>query len=280
MLNQPYHDGMVQPLVLAHQGDSANAPANTMIAFEEAVAVGADALELDIHWTRDNVVVVSHDATVNRLSDGQGAIRDFTLSELKRLDFGYRFSFDGGRTFPYRGRGVTIPTLREVLEALPHVRVNMDIKPKQPASLKQLLVDLDATRAFARVMIASFHHRVLQVVRQIAPSLATSASPLEVARFRFWPSSYGRHVPFQALQVPVRYGGLTVVTAGLVASAHACNTQVHVWTVDDAHEMNTLLRLGVDGIVTNRPALGVRIRDEYVAATASAVRRSDVRTDA
>lgn len=253
-----------KPMILAHRGDSLHAPANTKPAFARAATCGADALETDIHWTQDGHIVVCHDETVDSVSNGTGAIKDMSLSALRELDFGYRFTPDEGQTFPYRGTGVQIMTLEEVLTAFPNIRVNMDIKPRQPGSLRQLVRLIHDCHAEWRVLLASFHTQSLRRIREMAPRLVTSASTLEVAQF--WLSARIRihrseGLPYEALQVPVKMNGLQVVTAGFVRAAHQASTDVHVWTVDKAEEMKELLSLGVDGLVSNDPALAVQVRD-------------------
>lgn len=254
---------LIHPMVLAHRGDSVNAPANTIVAFRRAIQAGADVLELDVHWTKDGVVVVSHDEIVDHMSDGSGAIKDLTLDELSKLDFGFRFTEDGGKTYPYRGTGVKIATLNEVLEQFPTTRINMDIKPRQYGSLKQLIIDLEEQEALSRVVIASFHHDTLCAVRQANPQIATSASPIEVAAFRF---GWNRKATpaFCVVQVPAKVGRMHVVTESLIANAHRRNIEVHVWTIDDEVDMARLFELGVDGIVTNQPGRAIGARNRFL----------------
>lgn len=255
------------PIVLAHQGDSVHAPENTLPAFAMAVQRGTDILETDVHWTSDGEIVISHDGTVDRCSDGHGAISELTLAELKRLDFGYRFSPDGGQTYPFRGKGVTIPTLRELLTAHPTIRVNVDVKPDPPRSLRTLLQLLDDLRAMDRVLIASFHHTVLVQIRSMNRQIATSASPREVAeamlRSRFV-TRQRYDCPYDALQIPLRFYGITVVTDHLVRWAHQQRLKVHVWTIDQPIEMEALLLRGIDGIVSNDVTTARTVVDAHV----------------
>lgn len=246
-------------LVMAHRGASDVAPANTLPAFAAAIAAGADVIETDVHWTADDVLVIAHDPAVDAVSDGEGRIADFTLSELRHLDFGYRFSPDGGLTFPYRGKGVTIPTFRELLERWPNARINVDLKPKR-AQVASFLKILDDARALHRVVLASFHHQTLVEARLRCPQLATSASTREVVAFlasgalcrsRLYRQ---KRPPYLALQVPYETYHRRVVTASFVHRAHRMGVEVHVWTVDDVNEMKRLIHLCVDGIVTNSPS--------------------------
>ncbi len=249
-----------KPLILAHQGASFDAPSNTFRAFDLAVDAKADVLETDIHWTRDNEIVISHDDTVDSSSNGHGFILDMTLSELLQLDFGYHFSLDGGITFPYRGQGIKIPTLEELLLRYSGIRINIDIKPRFGARISDLIQKIDDCKALNRVGLASFHHNVLTKVRQMCPVISTSASPKEVACFiaepylKRSPSEY----PFDSLQVPVREYGIKIVTPRFIAKARVNKIPIHVWTIDNVEEMRSLIRMGVSGVVTNRPREAVK----------------------
>ncbi|GMA58636.1 hypothetical protein GCM10025858_31390 [Alicyclobacillus sacchari] len=129
--------------VIAHRGASRSALTNTLPAFRLALDMGSDVLETDVHWTQDGVLVVSHDDVVDAVSDGHGRIADMTYAELLRLDFGYRFSPDAGKTFPFRGQGVRIPTFRELLDGFPNCTINVDIKPRD-ARVSELIKIVDA----------------------------------------------------------------------------------------------------------------------------------------
>ncbi|SDW19792.1 glycerophosphoryl diester phosphodiesterase [Alicyclobacillus hesperidum] len=242
--------------VIAHRGASLHRPANTLDAFRLALDMGADVLETDVHWTRDGVLVVSHDEVVDTVSNGQGRIADMTYAELLRLDFGYRFSPDGGKTFPFRGQGVRIPTFLELLKGFPNCTINVDIKPRD-ARISEFLRVVDAVGALERIILASFHHATLLEARSRCPRLRTSASVREVASFllasRMGIRRTKHRLPYVALQVPRERYGITVVDQTFVDRAHAAGVEVHVWTIDDPDEMRRLIDLGVDGIVTNSP---------------------------
>lgn len=245
--------------IFAHRGASREAPQNTMPAFELAVRQGADVIETDVHWTKDRELVICHDPRIDAVSDGCGEIADMTYAELLRYDFGFWFTPDGGRTYPYRGRGVRIMTLRELLRAFPNTPLNVDLKPKC-AHVSLFLRVLEEEGALERVTLASFHHRTLIEARARRPRLRTSASPLEVARLMAiaragWTPRKRLRAPFQAVQVPIRQYGLKVVTPRFVRLAHDLSVEIDVWTVDDPDMMRDLIRQGVDGIVTNSPQI-------------------------
>lgn len=256
----PYLAGA--PLLIAHRGGAALAPESTMAAFRRAVEWwGADVLEVDVHSTRDGEVVVIHDPTVDRISDGVGPVAELTLEELRRLDAGCRFSPDGGRTFPFRGTGVCIPTLEELLRELPRVRVNVEVKDAR--AQRRVWEVVHAAGATRRVLVAA-GKRANRALLGGYPGPA-SASTEEV--LAFWLHLRLRtarfHVPeVDAFQVPEMQGPLRVVSPCFVRAAHAHNVAVHVWTVNREEDMRRLLGWGVDGIVTDRPDLLARLLHE------------------
>jgi glycerophosphoryl diester phosphodiesterase len=254
------------PAILAHRGASARAPENTLEAFRLAVEEGAGGLELDVHATRDGEIVVIHDATVDRTTDGSGAVAGMTLEELRRLDAGYRFSPDGGRTFPYRGRGTRIPTLAEVYAQFPDVRVNADIKETRAGTEEVVLRVIRRAAAEVRTLVASNDHAVVRRFRRASEGrIRTAASRREIAAFYLISCSrleaLGRPA-YDALQVPVEHKGITLVTPRFLGAAHSRDVRVDVWTINDASEMRRLWDLGVDGVMTDRPGVLASLLEE------------------
>jgi len=248
----------MHPWVIAHRGGAGLAPENSMVAFRNAVSLGVDMLEMDIHMTKDGHLVVIHDKSVDRTTNGHGLVKEMTLSEIRHLDAGYRFTIDGGATFPYRGKSVTIPTLKEVLAAFPAAKMSIEIKPDDIAVAEALASLIRAQHAENRVVVVSFHREVLTRFRALSPETATGASKLGMELFWVMQKAHlwrlYRPVP-DVLQVPIRYGGHQIVTPGFIAAAHRQGMKVQVWTVDDPAVMRTLIGEGVDGIITNRPDL-------------------------
>lgn len=247
-----------EPLFFAHRGGSKLAPENTLAAFEQGIAFGADALELDIQTTREGELVVIHDTTLDRTTNGSGLVASQTLDEVRRLDAGYRFTSDGGQTFPFRGRGIAVPTLREVLARFPQMRVNIDLKESSPAREERLWALIQEVGAEDRVLVASgeLHEPILRFRRISGGRVATSASAPEVRAFVLASAIRvgGRLRPaYDALQVPPAYRGVRIVTRRNVELAHRLGIPVHVWTIDSRAEMESLLQLGVDGLMTDRP---------------------------
>jgi glycerophosphoryl diester phosphodiesterase len=252
---RPYLDAP-RPLAFAHRGGAAVAPENTLWAFQRAVDAGFRHLETDVHLTRDGELVTIHDPTVERTTDGVGLVRRLTLAELRRLDAGHRFTVDGV-TFPFRGRGLRIPSLAEVLDLHPEVRVNIEIKERSPAALRAVWGFIHHHGVHDRVLVASEHAPVIAAFRRLAKGrVATSAGASEI--LRFWLQTRLRVGPrrrpdFDALQVPATHGRLTVVDPAFVANAHRHGLDVHVWTIDEPAQMRRLLALGVDALMTDHP---------------------------
>lgn len=241
----------------AHRGASARAPENTLEAFRLAAEGGAGGLETDVHMTRDGHVVAIHDDTVDRTTDGSGAVREMTLAEVQQLDAGYRFSPDGGATYPYRGRGARVPLLRDIFTEFPDLAVNIDIKEAQPGIEEALLRAIEEAGAVERALVASEWSEAISRFRGLAGGrVRTAASRREV--MLFYALSAARlevllRPPYDALQVPARHRGREVVTRRFVAAARRVGARVDVWTVDEPAEMRRLLDLGAGAIMTNRP---------------------------
>jgi glycerophosphoryl diester phosphodiesterase len=245
------------PVNLAHRGASALAPENTIEAFRLAVEAGAGGLELDVHMTSDRQIVVIHDATVDRTTDGSGAVSGLTLDELRGFDAGYNFNPEGGPARPYRGRGVRVPTLGEVLEEFPGVAINIDIKACSPGIEETVLGVLRATNALGRALVVSTSHDVVKRFRKVSGGhVSSGASKWEIGVFYIASRlRLGRLIrpAYDALQVPLRHRGIPVVTPRFIRAAHARGVRVDAWTINGADEMRRLLDLGVDVIMTDRP---------------------------
>jgi glycerophosphoryl diester phosphodiesterase len=261
--NTPYYTAdMPKPLVIAHQGGDGVWPGNTMVAFQKAAALGVDAIETDLRQTKDGVLVISHDESVERISNGAGRIVDLTYADLQKLDAGYNWSPDGGKTFPYRGQGITYTSLEEVYKALPNMRFNIDMKQTEPP-IEAAFCNL--TRQYGmqdKVVAASFNHKNNVAFRKLCPEVTTSADETETRNFVFLNFAFlGRwYSPqFKVFQVPVEQSGIPIITRHFVNAAHERNLRVDVWTIDDPAEMKRLIDLNVDGIMSDRPDLLMQV---------------------
>jgi glycerophosphoryl diester phosphodiesterase len=256
---------LTQRPVIAHRGASGSAPENTLEAFQMAARLGADAFELDVHLSADGVPVIIHDPTLERTTGRQGSIAGQTLAQLREVDAGARFSPDGGRTFPFRGAGLVIPTLAQVLEAFPDMPLLLDIKePRAQAAVRRVLLEKGAA---GRCVLASDQAEALTLFEPA--QFCRAASPREISQL-YWGSLLRRAGPagpergaecaYQVLSVPARYRGLRVPTPSFVAAARERRCPVHVWTVNDPAVAHRLWRGGVAGIVTNFPERLLRDR--------------------
>ncbi len=243
-------------LLIAHRGGEGLWPSNTLFAFNKSLELSADVLETDIHSTSDNVLVVRHDPTFDSTTDGSGAIRDYSLVDLKKLDAGFTWTNDGGRSFPYRGQGITIPTLEEVFQAFPNALVNIDIKPKEQRVVYQFCEMLQDLHKLDQVIVGSFHDDQLSLFRRLCPHVHTAAGAGETRRFfilsKMHLDRFYNSVAF-AFQIPETIGRLRIVTSDFIRCAHARGLQVHIWTVNETVDMLRLIEWGVDGLITDYP---------------------------
>jgi glycerophosphoryl diester phosphodiesterase len=263
-----YYRDIDRPLVIAHQGGDGIWPGDTMLAFEKAVGIGSDVLEMDAHITKDGQIVVMHDEKVDRTTDGTGLIEDLTLKELKQLDAAYKWSNDDGKTFPYRGQGIQVPTLNELFQKFPQIRYVIEIKLTQNPIDKPLCDLIRKHNMQNKVVIASFHDVAMQNFRRTCPEVATSASRGEVTKFVLLGKVFlsGLVAPqYQSIQPPYdpkESMNIPIMTKRFIREAHAKNLKVEPWTVDDPELMKQYIEWGVDGIMTDRPDLMIDVLKE------------------
>jgi glycerophosphoryl diester phosphodiesterase len=236
------------PLRFAHRGSRVLWPENTMVAFQGAIDLGYKYIETDLHVSRDGRVVIFHDDTLERLTNGVGHFWDLEWENLRALDAGHRF--DPAAGYPWRGRGAGMPLLEEALRTFPNAHFNLDLK--QPGIEGVVAKEVRRLGVEDRVLIGSFYDlRVRRVRAAAGDQVATAAGPGEVLRALASARAHRKlRGTFDALQVPER-----IATRRLVEAAHRGGKQVHVWTVNDPAAMRRLLDLGVDGIVSDRPDL-------------------------
>ena len=238
----------------AHRGASAERPENTLPAFERAVECGADALEMDVHLTRDGHLIVVHDPDAKRMAATPAKWAEIDLADAQRLDVGWGFVAPDG-TRPYAGKGLTVPRFEDVLDAFPNVRINVDIK-NNPGAVPAMIAAVDAKHAADRVTIASFQTGIAVAVRRAEYKGETALSQLEVASLVSLPALLWRSLPYTgtAAQIPVMQGPLRFDRPTFIAKCHSLGLRVDYWVVDDPAEAKRLLDLGADGIMTNDPA--------------------------
>jgi len=258
-----WFEGSQKPLILAHQGGEREWPSNTMEAFRQALKAGCEVLDMDLHLSQDGVLVLMHDTSVDRTTNGSGAIRELTWNQLEKLDAGYSFSPDG-KTYPYRGKGLRIPRLEEVLQAFPDTRLGIEVKQAPLETAEHLARLLAQYRAESRVLLASFEQPMMNRLRQLCPQAATSATPQEVRLFVVASQLHleGLISPsYQALQIPMQREGWQLVTPALVRAAHRRGIKVIPWTIDQPRQAEECFEAGVDGLNTNLPTAMLRLRN-------------------
>jgi glycerophosphoryl diester phosphodiesterase len=241
--------------IYAHRGAPAEFPENTMVSFRRAMELGADALELDVHTTRDGAVVVSHDPDAVRMGGVPARWLEMDLAEAQRIDLGGGYLAPDG-TKPFHGRGISIPTFEEVLVEFPGVRLNVDLKQHDPSMVAPVLELLRRLRAEERVTLASFRTRTMLEVRRRGYGGDTALAQKEVAALIAFPRLVWQALPFtgRAVQVPVSAGRLRFDRAPFIAKCHELGMRVDFWTINDPAQAKQLIALGADGIMTDDPA--------------------------
>ena len=242
-------------IAYAHRGGADDAPENTMPAFERAVAMGYRWLETDVHVTRNGVVVAFHDSILDRVTDRAGRILDLDIAEVRAADAGHWFTLDGGATYPFRGGGVAVPLLEDLLTRWDHVCVNIDAKAD--ATVDPLMALIARLDAYSRVCLASFSDRRVARMRALSMGRAQTSMGRFAVATAYASSRAGRMPQLGAsrVQVPLRAGSLRVADERFVLAAHRARLPVDVWTINTEPEMHALVDLGVDGIMSDRPAL-------------------------
>ena len=247
-----------RPMVIAHRGGAKMGPENTLEVLRKSHALGVDVLEIDLRLTADRRFAVIHDRTVDRTTNGSGEVSAMTLAELKSLDAGHDFTVDDGGTFPYRGKGVTVPSLEEVLAEFPSANINIEAKQIGAEHAGSLCELLRTSSTPDRMVVASVSGEFLEAFRNACTEFPTSASFFEVTHFLTYQKlgvaqSYSPDT--DAFQVPIRIPAIDIVSPGFISAARERGIDVHVWTINDEARMRELIDLGVDGIMTDRPDL-------------------------
>lgn len=247
-----------EQMVFAHRGGRSLGPENTLTTFQKAIVSGAHALELDVRLTRDDHLVVIHDATVDRTTDGTGAVGSLSLDDIRRLDAAFNYSADDGQTFPLRNSGVSIPRLTEVFERFPNTPVNIELKDDSLAAAETLCLLVREYGTTPNIIVASFHSKVIRHYRSICPETPTAATAGEVWRFALLSQLRLENVyrpRAAALQVPQNAYGFRLITPRFIEAAHRWGLKVHVWVVNHPEEKQKLFNIGVDGIMTDFPGM-------------------------
>lgn len=231
-------------IIHAHRGASAYAPQNTLPAFELAVKLGADAIECDIHMTADGYVVVSHNFDIDTESTGHGFIRDMTLNELKKYDFGIKF----GEKF----KGTTIPTLDEMLDVVKDLElINIEIKANSVGIIDKTVNILKSRKLIEKTIISSFDPEVLRDIKKVHPSLRTG---ILYGEFNQSPHIYAKELKADAIH-PHEHA----VNKEIVEICLENNIEVNIWTPNTPESIERAINLGSTGILTDYPDVALSL---------------------
>jgi glycerophosphoryl diester phosphodiesterase len=249
--------------VFAHRGGAALRPENTLVAFDHGLELQADGLELDVQLSKDREVVVIHDSSLERTTNGRGPVAGHTWAELATLDAGHGFEVDG--RYPFRGGGVRVPLLRDVLTRYPRVPIILELKGVNPALARAAVDIARAAGALGRVCFGSFEDATIRAARACGSDVVTSAAREEIRRARWaaWMGLSPRRLPFQAFQVPERLNDYHIATKRFIRAAIRRDIAVQVWTVNDVDSMTRLLSWGVQALITDRPDLAVPLVRDF-----------------
>jgi len=255
---------------IAHRGGRRIRPEHTLLAYDQALEDGADILELDVHETSDGMLVVMHDATVDRTTDCTGLIKEMTFADLRNCDAGYNFSNDDGQTYPYRGTGLVVPTMEEVFDRYPDTPFIIEVKQSDPSIVDHFVEVIREYGVEDKMTGSAFADSLLRELRTAAPDIPTNMGTNET--FVFWGFSFSALDPeyqpqAEFLQVPPQFDVgdriVDVLHPGFVPRAHELDMLVHVWTINDEEEMRFLIETyGIDGIMTDDPPLLSKVIDE------------------
>jgi len=245
-----------RPRFFGHRGSAAY-PENTLPAFQDAVDAGLIYLELDTWCARDGEVMVHHDRSLTRICGVNRLITDLTRNEIDGLDAGFNYS-PNGIDFPMRGHNIRIPALEEVLSAFPCCFFVVEVKQDRAEAAARVCEVIRRTGSVERVLLASQYDGVLEKARSLLQEVPTNLGAGEVRSFYSWlysgrPQAY--MPPGRALQIPPRHQGHALVTGEAVRAAHEAGLEMHVWTINDGGQIEALLQLGVDGIMSDYPNL-------------------------
>ncbi|QIL90024.1 glycerophosphodiester phosphodiesterase [Microbulbifer sp. SH-1] len=252
-----WRTGQKRPMVIAHGDESGCGlfPGNTLLYLHRMVELGVDALEMDLNLTADGHLILMHDATLERTTNGCGAVIEHSLAQLRELNAAYNWSRDG-EYFPYRDKPLRIATIDEVFEQIPDTPLIIELKNDSPAAAESLRRAIEKADCGERIIVSSYHRAVIREFRRLCPQIYTGVTMPEALRFYVaqWLGVSDRlRCGYRAMQLPMHYFGLNVYSRRFVRAARKHGLHLSVWTVDEREQMQHYIALGLDGIVTNRP---------------------------
>ncbi|WP_078546313.1 glycerophosphodiester phosphodiesterase [Litchfieldia alkalitelluris] len=256
-----------KPLVIAHRGGAGVAPENTLYAFRVSERLGVDAIELDVRMSKDGELVVIHDETVDRTTNGVGFVSNLTLKELKSLDAGYRLKMRD-RGYPFRHKGITIPTLEEVFQEIKHTSIVLELKDTNPTVEKKVAKLIKKYDMKKRVIVGSFNDDSIKRFADRTDGKVAIGTGSKALRFYviLHKLHLDRLYPLKrnAVQIPVKVGNINLTTDRLIKTIKERNIAIHYWTINDEKTMKKLIKKNVDGIITDYPNKLLKLlNDDY-----------------
>ena len=263
--NHPFHNKSENgntTQIIAYRGGLGLWPENTLYAFQQSEVIGSDAIQMDARMSLDNTLVAIHDSTVERTTNGFGAVNQLTLTELQNLDAGYQWSQDAGLTFKYRGQGITMPTIVEVFAEIDSIQIYVDIKDDELFAANLLCMNIRDYNMNQKVLVAADNDLVLEHFRKTCPETATSASGKEQKVFTALNAAFLTPIyspRFHLVKLPPIWYGLQLITPNLIQSAHLRGLRVHVVNINESDQMELVIQQGIDGVVTDYPQLMIEV---------------------
>ena len=247
---------------IAYRGGLGLWPENTLYAFQQSEVIGSDAIQMDVRMSLDNTLVAMHDSTVERTTNGFGAVNQLTLTELQNLDAGYQWSQDTGFTFKYRGQGITIPTIAEVFAEIDSIQIYVAIKDDELFAANLLCMNIRDYNMNQKVLVSADNDLVLEHFRKPCPEIATSASGKEQKVFTALNAAFLTPIyspKFHLVELPSTWYGLRLITPNLIQSAHLRGLRVHAVNINESDQMELVIQQGIDGVVTDYPNLMIDV---------------------
>lgn len=246
-----------RPIIIAHRGASGLYPENTILAIREAHDNGADLIEIDVKLTQDGHVVLFHDISVDRITNGGGRLDKLTLVQVQSLDAGFKFTRDNGQTFPFAGQGLKIPLLSEVLAELPNAHFQIELKDNSYALPLKVLEVVRSHRAFERTQIATAFGRLLAFISKVEPQAVLTHSAFDAIKFVVCAAflyAYRPHFHAGFIDLPLRLFHHRHMVSRAISLAARHGLKVRAYTVNDLDRIKCLVNMGVQGFFTDYPA--------------------------
>lgn len=250
-------------LSFGHRGNAASFPENTIASFKSAYKLGVDVLETDVHLTKDEVCVVHHDNTITRMTNGKGKIKKISFSQIKEFNSAYNFTIDKNKTFPFRTKNLKIMALSELFEKFPKANFNIDLKDKNKRLVEVYVKLINKYKVKNQVITTSDYSGNLKYLRKLLPGSITNSTVCEmiwiIFLFKIGLLKYKTKFKARVVQVPIKYGFIKIVNEKFIKLLHLKKVKIHVWTINNVKQINYLLDIGIDGIMSDNVLLLINV---------------------